>query len=107
MAVDPKEPERGIFTAFFSIPSSCACSANINSTRGNELTTSTSTNSPFLGMCENFTYFKIQLIYTSNLQEENLSEEEILQLIETQLELNTSLQSQGSRFRMNSTKIGF
>ena len=55
MAVDPKEPERGIFTAVFSIPSSCACSANSNSTRGNELTTSTSTNSPFLGMCEFFT----------------------------------------------------
>ena len=54
MAVDPKEPERGIFTAFFSIPSSCACSATINSTRGNELTTSTSTNSPFFGMCESY-----------------------------------------------------
>ena len=25
MVVDPYEPERGIFTAFFSIPSSCSC----------------------------------------------------------------------------------
>lgn len=48
----------------------------------------------------------IPLLYTFNLQEENLSEEEILQLIETLLESNKSLLNQGSRFRMNLTKIG-
>ena len=30
MAVDPTEPEKGIFTATFSIPSSCSCSIDDN-----------------------------------------------------------------------------
>merc|ERR1711956_140244 len=43
MSVDPKEPERGIFTDSFQIPSSCACSsrAEFNSTASDDITTST------------------------------------------------------------------
>ena len=40
MAVDPKEPEKGIFTATFSIPSSCTCSID-ESQSGNVITTTT------------------------------------------------------------------
>ena len=43
MSVDPKEPERGIFTDSFQIPSSCACSSRseFNSTASDDITTST------------------------------------------------------------------
>ena len=40
MAVDPKEPEKGIFTATFSIPSSCTCTIG-ESQSGNVITTTT------------------------------------------------------------------